>query len=142
MPHSRSWTASAGSVQEEAGDRGDHILLAQGRGGPQHARDQADERLGQASAGDVVANVPAGLTALEQLAQRPGDAALEALGVGSDPLAGQQHERVPDVDQGAYGASDAFIRSHLVDPRRSQPPSASPTAAWASSSNRACRLGK
>ena len=64
---------------------------------------------------------PLGLTALEQLAQRLGDPALEALGVGAHALAGQQHERVPDVHEGAYGASDAFLRRHFVDPGRRQP---------------------
>ena len=42
-----------------------------------------DQRLGQASARDVVADVAGGLAPLEQLAQRLGEPALEPLGVGS-----------------------------------------------------------
>ena len=70
--------------------------------------------------GDVVADVAVGLTALEQLAQRLGEPALEPLGVGSQPLARQEHEGVADVDERAHGPSDALLGRHFVDPGRRQ----------------------
>ena len=76
-----SWqarTASAGSVEEEAGDRGGHVLLAERRRRREHADDQPDQRLGQPRARDVVADVAVGLAPLEQPAQRLGEGALEA----------------------------------------------------------------
>ena len=88
------------------------------------------------------ANVAVGLTALEQVAQRLDDPALEALGVGAHALARQEHEGVPDVDEGPHGTDDALLRRHLVDPGRASPASASLTAASASSSNSACRFGE
>ena len=115
-----SWTASAGSVEEEAGDRGGHVLPAERRRGREHADDQPDQRLGQPSARDVVADVAGGLAPLEQPAQRLGELALEALGVGSQPLARQEHERVSHVDERAHGPGDALLGRHLVDPGRRQ----------------------
>ena len=88
------------------------------------------------------ANASAGLTALEQVAQRLRDPALEPLGVGSHPLAREEHEAVPDVDEGAHRANDALLRRHLVDPGRRQPGIGVVDRGRASSSNRACRFGK
>ena len=67
------------------------------------------------------AKVCGGLTALEQKPKRLADAALEATGLGSHPLAGEQHEGVADIHEGSHGADDPLQRIHLVDPRRIQP---------------------
>ena len=109
-------TASAGSVEEETGDRGGRVLLAERRRRREHADDQSDERLGQARARDVVADVAVGLALLEEPAQRLGERAVEAVGVGSSTPACQQHEWVSHVHQRAHGAGDALGGRHRVDP--------------------------
>ena len=116
-----SRTAGAGSVEEEAGDRGGHVLPAERRRRREHADDQPDQRLGQTGARDVVADVSAGLTPFEEAAQRLGEPALEPLRIGASPLASQKDEGVSDVDEGAHGPGDALLRRHLVDPGRRQP---------------------
>ena len=63
---------------------------------------------------------PAGLTPLEQPAQRLGELALELLGVGSQPVARQEHEGASYLDERAHGPSDALLRRHFVDPGRRQ----------------------
>ena len=92
--------------------------LSQRRGRREHADDQADERLGQARARDVVADVAAGLAALDQLAQRVDEAALELVGAGALPLAGQDHERGCPCRRGRARRERCPRR---VPPRRSGP---------------------
>ncbi len=69
----------------------------------------------------VLANVPGCLTALEQQAQRLGDAALVAPGIRAHSLARQEHEGVSHVYQGAHRTRDAFFWIHLVDSGRRKP---------------------
>src|SRR5215208_919668 len=76
---SEFWPASAGSVEEETGDRGDHVLFAQRRGGGEHADDQADEGLRQAGARNVRPNLSTLLPTLEQQPERGCEQAFESL---------------------------------------------------------------
>jgi hypothetical protein len=74
----------AGSVEEQTGDRGGHVLLAERRDGREHADDQADERLGQ-RAPAMSSRMSRRPGPLEEPPQRLVERAVEALGVGSTP---------------------------------------------------------
>ena len=75
------------------------------------------QRLRQPRAGDVVADVAGGLAALEQLAQRLDDLALEALQLGRRRRR-PGGRRIARIEERADGPGDALLGRDGVDPGR------------------------
>ena len=66
------------------------------------------------------ADLLVGLAALEELAQRPRERALEALRIRALALTRHDDEGVAHADQGAHRPGDALLRVHAVEPGRGQ----------------------